>query len=875
MVDFTQQQLIDYVSGCLDDETASKIDGQAPFDEELRSRLAILGMSYGSGSSHDMHASWRESGASNSSEGSQAVLEDPTPSGGTRSLGAADGLGAKPMPEFGDADSQVASECPSEETLAHYVANIAYLDDADSTATHLERCPRCLSAVEWLKAHPQPSGTLNSESGDNSGSAAGSGSQSRSGARFDPSIFGPAANDDALGTLGRYEIREVLGRGGMGVVFSALDMQLRRPVAIKILNQDLAASQIARRRFLREARAAAVINHANVVTIYSVEEIQNLPLLAMELIQGKSLGDYIRERKRLDPVEAMRITAEVADGLAAAHDCDVIHRDVKPSNIMLEAGGRRVKLTDFGLARAAIDNVELTTHDSAVGTPAYMAPEQVCGDEIDSRADLFALGCLIHAMLTGYSPFHGESVLQIAHKVTDWYPPALSTTHATVSPFLSDLVDKLLEKDPADRYQSAGEVAELLKTHLARVGHQADEPQKIASGASSRPAPKASQPNVPAYRRPVSWIVAAAAAVLLALLGLSRPWSTDDGGTLPPLPSGYSEITVAKAKDQADFDSIRAAIEHAGPKTRIHVLDAEVYDQPLRIADDRLAGLQIVSDQHATLTAPHDSDVIVIDATSDVVISGFRMNVALEQKGFEIKGYCPGLQIRDLEITRSDQSAKYSWALFHLYDGARGSAEHPIVIKRVKVRDGDQGINIGQGSADDVPPCGWIEVHHCDLAASGRRKGYHVVIASRVENVLIRENLFATAVCGVSLQLLTDASNITIEQNTFYDLGNFLVANEDVLAKGDIVFRGNLIASTGQPVYKGVASDVPPGWFDENYWLDWSGEESELVPIAQPLSDFWFKSTTRETPDYLMVAPNSHDVPTLDPFPGRYESVVP
>src|SRR5262249_19817215 len=206
---------------------------------------------------------------------------------------------------------------------------------------------------------------------------------------------------------------------------------------------------------------AAAVNHPNVVTIHGVETHNDLPFIVMECVSGISLREHLR-RQRLEPLEALRVSAQIATGLAAAHVQGVIHRDIKPANILLEDGLSRVKITDFGLARATIDNVELTSRHRALGTPAYMSPEQVRGETIDARSDLFSLGCVMYAMFTGHSPFHGRTALESARKIVDETPPALETVAQNVPPFFVEIVSRLLEKNPDRRFQSAQEVATLL-----------------------------------------------------------------------------------------------------------------------------------------------------------------------------------------------------------------------------------------------------------------------------------------------------------------------------------------------------------------------------------------------------------------------------
>lgn len=788
-------------------------------------------------------------------------------------------------------------ECPPERVLADYVSGNLSEADSGATSSHLTECDECRATVEWLQARRLADDTKQGPIYDEATGAFVPGAtgledtQELPAASFDPAMFGPATSEDSLGTLANYEIHEVLGYGGMGVVFRAFDQQLRRPVAIKVLNRDLAAGQIARRRFIREARAAAAINHANVVTIYSVEEEHDPPLLSMELVQGKSLRDYIHERQHLDPIETLRIAAQVAYGLAAAHAHGVIHRDVKPANIMFDEGVQRVKLTDFGLARVAVDNVELTSQDHTVGTPAYMAPEQVLAREIDTRADLFAFGCVIYAMLTGHSPFYGRTALQVAHKVTEWVPPPLAESHPAVPEFLSEIVAKLLEKDPDDRYQSAAEVAELINAHLSMINQTpTDKLVALAAGKGSWPVPpekKSAKNTSPLWKRPLGAAVVLATAIAVAAFVFHKPLANNRGPAAPPLadPTATapapdilrSEITVSKSGD-SDFDSIAAAIARAGPGTIIRVLDAAEYDTPIVIDDaERWSNVQLVAEDHALLQTSNDTSVITIHATPGVVVNGFRMQVGLEQHGIEITGTCPGSKIQDLDVIRSDDPADPgSLALIYLHAGATGTEEQPIVIERVTVRRGNIGVYFGEQGATQIEtqaPTGWIELRECDFVAAHRLIGYHLILASNIENVRVSHNLFSTAAAGVSVWMpeAKYARNVAIEHNTFYDLNNLLVVNETNFAQDEVRFRDNLIHGDSKPLFDAALVDVPQDWFENNYWLNWPGTAAELGPIARPLSGFNFSSTDPASPEYLRVTttPGGDEVPT--PFPGRYQ----
>jgi serine/threonine protein kinase len=231
----------------------------------------------------------------------------------------------------------------------------------------------------------------------------------------------PSARPDSLGRLAHYEILEVLGRGGCGVVMRAFDEKLHRMVAIKVMAAQLAATSPARKRFLREARAAAAVRHENVVGIYAVED-QPIPYLVMEYIPGQTLQQELDRLGPFDVPEVLRIGRQVAGGLAVAHALGIVHRDIKPANILIENGvGRRVKITDFGLARAA-DDASLTQSGLIAGTPMYMAPEQAQGRATDQRADLFSLGSVLYVMCTGRPPFRASNAMAVLKRVTEDTP---------------------------------------------------------------------------------------------------------------------------------------------------------------------------------------------------------------------------------------------------------------------------------------------------------------------------------------------------------------------------------------------------------------------------------------------------------------------
>jgi hypothetical protein len=275
--------------------------------------------------------------------------------------------------------------------------------------------------------------------------------------------------------LDEYELIRPLGRGAMGCVFLAWEPSLERKVAIKMMNvNDSNAEPQYQQRFLREARNAAAIRHENVVDVYAVKEVGKFSYLSMEFVEGKSLESRIADDGPL-PVPMLRdIATQIAAGLAAAHAKKVIHRDVKPANILIDAATGRVKLTDFGLARAEND-VRLTMDGGLIGTPLYMSPEQARGEPLDLRSDLFSLGSVLYTAATGKPPYDSTSMVQVLRMVCDAEPVLPSRLRADLPGWFDELVLRLLAKERDNRFPTADAVLEFLKgidqpTTKKRVG---------------------------------------------------------------------------------------------------------------------------------------------------------------------------------------------------------------------------------------------------------------------------------------------------------------------------------------------------------------------------------------------------------------------
>jgi serine/threonine protein kinase len=288
-------------------------------------------------------------------------------------------------------------------------------------------------------------------------------------------LLGPTDDPGKLGRIGSYEVVGLLGQGGMGAVFKAFDAGLNRFVAIKVLLPQLAASGAARSRFRREGQAAAAVVNDHVLPIYAVDEWRNIPYLVMQYVRGATLQRRLAEKGPLRLEEILRIGLHAAKGLAAAHAQGLVHRDVKPSNILLDGSVDRAILSDFGLARA-VDDASLTRSGMLAGTPQYMSPEQVRGDQLDQRSDLFSLGSVLYAMSTGHPPFRAESSYAVMRRIIDETPRDVREFRADLPDWLPRLIAWLMAKHPSDRPASAKQVEELLQQCLAHW----EQPQLVS-----------------------------------------------------------------------------------------------------------------------------------------------------------------------------------------------------------------------------------------------------------------------------------------------------------------------------------------------------------------------------------------------------------
>jgi len=416
----------------------------------------------------------------------------------------------------------------------------ALQDDLSSDAlTHIEQCDRCRNELSRLAAAPEDWEAVQSMLSDrvhhkelfeNRAYPFATSNQDIESSSFWSETYARSILDEPrypemLGRIGRYDIERLIGSGGMGIVFKGFDTELNRPVAIKVLAPSIAYHGGARQRFSREAKAAAAVVHEHVVPIYNVESSGELPYLVMHYAQGDSLQNRIDKKGSLELKEILRISQQIASGLAAAHAQGLVHRDVKPANVLLENGIERALISDFGLAQAA-DDASVSCSGFLAGTPQYMSPEQARGEKVNHLSDLFSLGSIMYTMCTGRTPFRGESTLEVLQQVQSTEPKSILEINPDVPVWLVTLIERLMMKQSAARYQSATEVAQLLEQCLAHVQQPLDH---------SLPGSLSIEKKSIHYPTSKQLMVLGILVVLLPVILGGIAWSLQkkDGATLP------------------------------------------------------------------------------------------------------------------------------------------------------------------------------------------------------------------------------------------------------------------------------------------------------------------------------------------------------
>ncbi|MFO0969033.1 MAG: WD40 repeat domain-containing serine/threonine protein kinase [Gemmataceae bacterium] len=423
--------------------------------------------------------------------------------------------------------------CPNSATLEQWFLGRLAAPEARAIQAHVQSCAACRQALEESQSDthggvaPAPH---EATAAFGPGQNREPGSASRPGAH---AFLAPPQGPDEIGRLERYRVLKVLGEGDMGIVFQAEDTTLKRHVALKVMKPQLAANPIHKERFLREAHATAKLRDDHIVTIYEVGEKNGVPFIAMEFLEGMPLDQWLAKGRNPSILQTLRLGRQLALGLAAAHDKGLIHRDIKPGNLWIEAsGGGRIKILDFGLVRHKEDDVNITRSGTIVGTPAYMSPEQARGLKLDQRSDLFSLGCVLYRLVTGQIPFPGQTTMAILTSLAVDRPKAVHEHNAEAPRGLADLIHKLLAKEPEARPATARSVAQaLLALEKEQTGLQT---QTIAAALPiAEPIDTTVIEPAPRIRRKRRWLRWAGFAglaflVLVVLHALTNPKGTLD-----------------------------------------------------------------------------------------------------------------------------------------------------------------------------------------------------------------------------------------------------------------------------------------------------------------------------------------------------------
>jgi eukaryotic-like serine/threonine-protein kinase len=275
-------------------------------------------------------------------------------------------------------------------------------------------------------------------------------------------LLTPPSHPELMGRINRYELEQLVGRGGMGLVFRAYDTELNRTVAVKILALHLIAIGSARERFVREARAVASLSHPHIVPIYDVVTDGEVPCLVMQFVSGQTLQERIAKKGSMPVEDVLRIGIQLCDALALAHSNGLVHRDIKPGNVLLEADGSRALLSDFGLVRA-LDDASLTHSGFLAGTPDFMSPEQSRGQSVDARSDLFSMGSVLYTMLIGHTPFRAPEPMAVLNRICHEKHRSACNLDPRIPIEVSQLIDRLLTKDPKHRLATAEQVRDRLR----------------------------------------------------------------------------------------------------------------------------------------------------------------------------------------------------------------------------------------------------------------------------------------------------------------------------------------------------------------------------------------------------------------------------
>jgi serine/threonine protein kinase len=399
----------------------------------------------------------------------------------------------------------------------------------------------------------------------------------------DLSFLSPTTRTEILGLLAHYEIREVIGQGAFGIVLGGWDTKLERDVAIKVLMPHLAKTSPPRKRFLREARAGAAIRHPNVIQVFAVEE-EPIPYIVMERVRGRTLQECIDDEGPLDCSQILPIAVQLTQALSASHATGLIHRDVKPTNVLIESGRNpRAVLTDFGLART-VDDASLTQSGFVAGTPMYMSPEQSQGQTLDARSDQFSLGSVLYLMITGRPPFRASSVLGVMRRVAEANPRVISEINPDAPAWFCALIERMMQKNPQDRFASLDSVAAVIQDAQREWIERGTMPGGKQLNSKQVDAPKLS--SIDLWR--LLWLGGAVPLAIMLALGV---WLTQRRDSETPSTTEISSEETAQSKppismlEQAKIEFVRNWPSDAPPPAIVPFSRSQATEFQKRWAD--------------------------------------------------------------------------------------------------------------------------------------------------------------------------------------------------------------------------------------------------------------------------------------------------
>ncbi|MFK7959146.1 MAG: protein kinase [Phycisphaerales bacterium] len=514
--------------------------------------------------------------------------------------------------------TNLRSGCVDAAMIQRYINDELDPGEESALEAHLNTCQACQTSLEASDGNAEWWKEMRGEfldgcSPDADGPASDSASDSAGHEIL--ALLSPTDDPHMLGRIGHYEIQGVIGQGSAGVVLKALDPRLNRTVAIKVLAPAFVASSPARTRFQREAKAVAAVAHDHVVPIHAVDEHQGLPYIVMQYVSG-SLRARFQRAAPLPTREVVRIGLQIARALAAAHAQGIVHRDVKPANVLVEGSVDRILVTDFGLASVAGD-ASMTFSGTIHGTPHYMSPEQARGESVDARSDLFSLGSLLYEACTGRPPFQAQTVFGVIRRVCETEPSPIREINPEINEWLTRLIGRLMEKDAAARFQSADAVADALASELAHL----QNPTGTARPARDWLPVRATQlqPQLRRWTAP-PFVAVGCAALGLGAVGILAAAVLIDGEDGPKsartLAGDDSPVASETAESNTSIRTVRRTLHDvAGQPFAIRIAGGDVTVIPTATEDIHVAMSGTVNAEVADAASMVEAHPIALELT--------------------------------------------------------------------------------------------------------------------------------------------------------------------------------------------------------------------------------------------------------------------